>query len=204
MKKYEVTSTIVDSVYALLQTVLFAVLPNWFAKFSDIGFSYIILIIFQLLYLCFLREIIIDTFVHPDGVSTEYLLKTNGASYFRKELLAKIVEIKNAMISSEVTIFDEYIIYLKWKESADYVIQHFLEDYSIKNVVKEQTNGFSQYSIYKNELLEIVTILINAYNHYHKFEKSIAMFNCKNLFEKTCDKEKLLENMQELLQMGAK
>lgn len=204
MKKYEVTSTIVDSVYALLQTVLFAVLPNWFARFSVIGLSYIILIISQLLYLCFLREIIIDFFVHPDGVSTEYLLKTNGASYFRNELLAKIVEINAAMTSSNVTIFDEYIVYLKWKETADYVIQHFSEDRNVKNIVVEQTNGFSKYNVYKNELLEIVTILINAYNHYHKFEKSIAMFNCKNLFEKTCDKEKLLENIQELLQMGAK
>ena len=144
MRKREKVSYVVDSLYAIVQTVLFAIIPVLIKNYSIQVVLYVSFLFLQILYLSFLRNLIIDKISHPEGINTEYLLRINCGICFRNEIMTKIDEIQKsieineseeATRKTEYALFDEYIIFLKWKDATDYIIQHFWDKNKTKNTI---------------------------------------------------------------------
>lgn len=201
MKKRSNVATIMDSISAIVETVLFALVPIVFCKSTPFQvFAYVLLLILQLTYICLLRKKIIDKIVSPKGVDTDLILATNCTDKIRGKIVAQVHEIQT---SAESSAFDEYVVFLKWKESSTFITQHFWKDRLI-NVVLEENVRFSKNKVYKKELLLIVKILIGAYGRYNQFTRSIDLYACKTLkgeIQETYDKliqiENNLKSMQE-------
>lgn len=194
MKKRGNVATIMDFISAIIETVLFALVPIVFCDSIPFQvFAYVVLLVLQLTYICLLRKKIIDKIVSPKGVDTDLILATNCADKVRGKIVAQVHEIQ---ASAESSAFDEYVVFLKWKESSTFITQHFWNDRLI-NVVLEENVRYSKNKVYKKELLQIVEILIDAYGRYNQFELSIDLYACKTLtdeIQKTYDKLVKIEN----------
>ena len=178
MKKRSNIGTIVDSISAIIQTVLFALVPIVFCNSIPYQiFSYIVLLILQLAYICLLRKKLIDKIISPNGIDTDLILATNCADNIRGKIVTQVHEIQ---ASSGATEFEEYVVFLKWREMSTFITQHFWCN-ALVNVVLEENVRYSKNKIYKNELLQIVEVLINAYSRYNKFVRSVDLYACKTL-----------------------
>ena len=157
MKKRSNVATIMDSISAIIETVLFALVPIVFCdSIHHQAFAYVVLLVLQLTYICLLRKKIIDRIISPRGIDTNLILATNCADKVRGKIVAQVHEIQ---ASAESSAFDEYVVFLKWKESSTFITQHFWDDRLI-NVVLEENVRYSKDKVYKKELLQIVEVLI--------------------------------------------
>ena len=178
MKKRSNVAKIMDSISAIIDTVLLALVPIVFCYSIPFQvFAYVVLLGLQLTYICFLRKKIIDKIVSPKGVDTDLILATNCADKVRGKILSQVHEIQ---ASAETSAFDEYVDFLKWQESSTFITQHFWKDKLI-NVVLEENVRYSKNKIYKKELLLIVKTLIDVYKRYNQFALSIDLYACKTL-----------------------
>lgn len=178
MKKRSNVATILDSVSAIVETVLFALVPIVFCDSNHFqAFAYVVLLGLQLTYIILLRKKIIDRIVSPKGIDTNLILETNCADKVRGKIVAQVHELQ---VSANPSGFDEYVVFLKWKESSAFITQHFWDD-KIINVVLEENVRYSKNKIYKNELRQIVAVLIDTYNRYNDFAFSIDLYECKTL-----------------------
>lgn len=197
MKKRSNVATIMDSVSAIVETVLFALVPIAFCDSTSFQiFAYLVLLTLQLMYISLFRKKIIDRIVSPKGIDTDLILETNCADKVREKIVAQVHELQ---VSSKLSGFDEYVVFLKWKEASTFITQHFWDD-KIINVVLEENVRYSKSKIYKNELRQIVEVLIDTYNRYNDFAYSIDLYECKTLkseIQKLYEKLKKLEcNLQ--------
>lgn len=199
MRNREKISYIVDSFYAIIQTVLFAIIPVLFDNGLIQIILYVSFLFLQLLYLYFLRKYIVDMLSHPGGISTEYLLQANCGICFRSEIITKINEMKelveNKGLANQTNTFDEYAVYLKWKDAADYVVQHFWDGKKTKNTTSDSSNIFLPQNIYMVELMMVVSALINIFKFCNDFNGTKTLFNNHSFTTEVDNLNKSLENM---------
>ena len=200
MKNREKISYLVDSFYAIIQTVLFAIIPLIFENNLIQIVLYVSFLFLQLLYLYFLRKYIVDKLSHPGGISTEYLLQANCGICFRSEIITKINEIqelvKDKDLKDQTNTFNEYVVYLRWKDSADYVVQHFWGVEKTKNTTSDSSGTFMPQNVYETELKIAICALIDIYNCLNGFEKTLALFNSESLNNEVHSVWKTLKKME--------
>lgn len=198
MKKRSNVTISTDSISAIIETVLLAIISIIFSDsilYQII--SFIVLLVFKLIYIRLLRKKLIDKVVSPNGMDTDLILATNSAKNLRGKVVAQVYEIQESTGSNA---FEEYVAFLKWQESATFVTQHFWNN-ALINVVLDESARYSKNKVYKKELLQIVQILINAYDRYNHFTASVDLYACQTLsreIRETNDKlieiEKKLKN----------
>lgn len=193
MKKRSNVATIMDSVSAIVETVLFALVPIVFCDSISFQVSaYLVLLTLQLMYISLLRKKIIDRIISPKGIDTNLILETNCADKVRGKIVAQVHELQ---VSAKPSGFDEYVVFLKWKESSTFITQHFWDD-RIINVVLEENACYSKNKIYKSELRQIVEVLINTYNRCNNFAFTVDLYECRTL------KSEIQELYEKLKKLG--
>ena len=192
MKKLSNAALLIDSVTALIQTILFALVPIIFEKeiFYQI-ISYLFLLSAQIIYMVFLRKKVVDLLIMPKGIDTDLVLATNCADSLRGKILMQVCELN---VASGTSDFDQYVMYLKWQDAALFILHHFW-DGQIVNVVREKSVRQSMKKVYTNELVQYVDILIRTYDKNDKFKKTATLFNCQTL---TRDIERIYNGLVEI------
>lgn len=176
MKKRSNIATIMDAISAIIETVLFALVPIAFCNSIPFQiFAYVTLLVLQLVYICLLRKKIIDKIVSPKGIDTDLILTANCADTFRGKIVAQVHEVQ---ASAKGSTFEEYVVFIKWKEASTFIAQHFWNE-TLINVVLEEHVRYSKNKVYRKELLQIVEILIEAYDQNNQFACSIDLYTCK-------------------------
>lgn len=200
MKNQNKIELLLDSVIAIAQAILFAIVPIVFnEEYSQQLMAYGGIVVLQMIYIFLLRKLIVNKIVFPHGVEISHIVNKTYNYNFHQRVLPQIIE----MLPSNSNLqFEEYCIFLKWMDSTGVILDSFWDTAkkSVVNVELTKTTEYSKKFVYKNELLQAVNILINIYKTNNSFTDTISLFECstqKNSLEESFSK---LQSMKTYLE----
>lgn len=188
MKDRNRTTSKIDSILAVIQAFLFAIVPVVLVDKVELQHvAYLSISILYLLYFFLCRDWLINRLIQPSGIDTEVVLEYNLASKLRDDIIPRTKEIQD--LSFPTDIFKQYALFIEWQYVATFMEQHFWSNESreIKNTVLIPAKQISLNKIYRFELEQIINVLINSYEANGKFENVLRNCNCGFLSRKVAE-----------------
>ena len=142
MRNREHISKWVDSIMAVLQTLILSLIPI-FIKDNPVQktVSYIIITIVIIVYITVFRNKLIKMIILQQGIDTDYIKNKILIPLFNGDLLPKVRSIAN--LDKTLDKFELNYRFLIWNEATTFIINYFWDSGKLINVVTEKTTSFS-------------------------------------------------------------
>ena len=193
MKKKIDIPKVVDSIVAIMQTMIMALisfLGNDNPSYRII--AYFIVTTCFIVYYLFLRNPLIEFILSYQKIDVDYIKQMDIASVFKQSIVPEIRSISDQTVARDD--FELLYRFMIWKKSVYFVADHFWEDNQLCNVMMKDSISYAINTVYQNEIIAVSRKLLEL-RETNDFVRIISAYSCVTLQKEIDEKISILKKI---------
>ena len=193
MKKKTDITKIADSIVAIMQTIIMALISFLInGKLSNRIIAYLIVATCFIVYYLCLRNPIIELIQSYQQIDIDHIKQRDIATVFKQSIVPEI-----RSISEQTDCPDDFELlyrFMIWKKSVYFVADHFWEDNQLCNVKINDSIYYSVNTVYQNEIITVSRKLLEL-RETNNFVRIISAYYCLTLQKEIDEKVSILKKI---------